>query len=309
MNLGRGSGMQHFRWATAVLAVAAGLMLHGCSVKRTVKVNVPQKILSAKVATLDQVLSMLDENAARVKSLSSTTVRITFTSGKSESGTVQQYRSAPGYVLIERPDRIRLSVQNPLTKTAILELASVGDDFSIWYPGENKFFTGKNSARSFEIEGGGNSPAFNARPIHIYEAILPQAIAFTENGLRVAMREEQDSQAKYYVLSLYKEAVPPKLLPVRDVWVERSTMTIARQIVYEPDGAVESRIDYHQMSSDNVPLPLSMRIERPADGYSIDLEIRSWRLNPSFESNVFHLAPPPGAQHIMLQEKSRTGRL
>jgi outer membrane lipoprotein-sorting protein len=305
MNLGRGSGMQHFRLATAVLAVAAGLMLHGCSVKSTVKVNVPQRILTAKVATLDEVLSLLAGNSASVKSLSSTTVRITFTSGKRDSGSVQQYRSAPGYILMERPDQIRLSVQNPLTKTAILELASAGDDFSIWYPRENKFFAGKNSARSFEVETGSNSPAFNARPIHIYEAILPQAIDFTENGLRIAMREEQDTQAKYYVLSLYKETAPPKLLPVREIWVERSTMTIARQVVYEPDGAVASRIDYHQMSSDPVPLPLSMRIERPADGYSIDLEIRSWRLNPSFESNAFHLAPPPGAQHIILKEKSR----
>ncbi len=308
MYLRRKSGMQRFRAFAALMAAATGVLLSGC-VKHNVNVNVPQKILAAKVATLDELLSLLAANAAKVHSLSSTTVRITFTSGKSESGKLQQYRSAPGYILIERPDRIRLNVQNPLTRTAILELASIGDDFSIWYPRENKFFRGKNSARAFDLEGGSDSPAFNARPIHIYEAILPQAIDFQQTGLRIALREEQDTQAKYYVLSLYKEAAAPKLVPLRDIWVERSAMTVARQIMYEPDGSVASRINYYQMSSDVVPLPLSMRIERPADGYSIDLEIRSWKLNPSFEENTFKLEPPPGAQQIILKEKARNGGL
>jgi len=147
-----------------------GIILGGCGVKRTVKVSVPRKILAAKSATLDEIAAMLAANASKVDSLSSTAVRLTFASGKLDSGNVQQYRSAPGYILIERPDRIRLNIQNPLTRTAILELASVGDEFSIWYPRENKFFTGRNSARSFDLEGGEN-PAFSARPIHIYEAI------------------------------------------------------------------------------------------------------------------------------------------
>jgi outer membrane lipoprotein-sorting protein len=297
------------RVAAVMLAAATGMVLCGCGVKRTVKVNVPQKILTARVATLDEVLSLLAGNAARVNSLSSTTVRVTFTSGRSESGNVQEYRSAPGYILLERPDRIRLSVQNPLTRTAILELASVGDEFWIWYPRENRFYTGRNSTRSFDLEGAGGNLAFNARPIHIYDAILPQAIDFKEPGLRIAMREDQDAQAKYYVLSLFREAAAPRLTPLREIWVERSTMTITRQVVYDANGTVASRIDYRQMSSDPVPLPLSMRIERPADGYSIDLEIRVWKLNPQLEDNAFHLTPPPGAQQIILKEKARNGGL
>jgi outer membrane lipoprotein-sorting protein len=309
MSSRRGSEKQPLRVAVAITTAVATVFLFGCSVKRTLKVNVPQRILSAKSATPEQVLSMLAGNAEKAHSLSSTTVRVTFTAGKAESGKVQEYRSAPGYILLERPDRIRLSIQNPLTRTAILELASVGDDFSIWYPRENKFFSGKNSARAFDLAEGNENPAFSARPIHIYDAILPQAINLQDPGLRIGMREEQDTQAKYYVLSLYKEAAAPKLVPVRDIWVERSTMTIARQIVYEPDGTVASRIEYTQVSADPVPLPMAMRIERPVDGYAISLEIRNWKLNPSFENNAFILPPPPGAEHIILKEKPRNGGL
>lgn len=307
MSLWRRSKTRSFSGAILPGVIAAAIAVCGCGVKRTVQVRVPQAILAAKVATLDDVLATLAANASKVTTLSSTSAKITFTAGRLEAGKVQEYRGAPGYILLGRPDRIRLSIQFPLTRTAILELASAGDDFSIWYPRENKFFIGKNSARAFDLEGGAENPAFSARPIHIYEAILPQAIDVPQAGLRIAMREEQDADAKYYVVSLFQDAAPSRLSPVRDLWIERSTMNVVRQVTYEPDGAVASKIWYRRLSTDSVPLPLSMRIERPADGYSIDLEVKEWKLNPSFDNNPFQLSAPAGARQIVLKEKQRSG--
>src|SRR5213080_996353 len=115
----------------------------GCGVKRSVRVPVSQKVLEAKSATLDELLSLISSYDAKLTTLSSSSLKVSFTSGKVESGKLQEYRSAPGYVLLKRPDALRLNIQNPLTKTTIVELASQGDDFFLWYPRENKFFVTK----------------------------------------------------------------------------------------------------------------------------------------------------------------------
>jgi len=98
-----------------VVFAAHGIILWRlrCQTNRQSKCS--SKILAAKSATMDEIAAMLAANASKVDSLSSTAVRLTFASGKLDSGNVQQYRSAPGYILIERPDRIRLNIQNPLT--------------------------------------------------------------------------------------------------------------------------------------------------------------------------------------------------
>ncbi len=59
---------------------------------------------------------------------------------------------------------------------------------------------------------------------------------------------------------------------------------------------------------DGLLLPLSIKIERPLDGYSLDLEFGSWRLNPDLSDKDFVLTPPPGAEIVELREKGRSGK-
>lgn len=301
-------GCRFLRFVAVGLGMVGWLgIFSGCGVKRTVSVPVPQQILNAKVATREELLSMLD-SYSKVASLSSTTMKITATSGNAETGKLQEYRSAPGYILLQRPDRIRLDVQNPLTRNTLLDVSSIGDDFGLWYVRDRKFFIGKNSARELEIEGETQNIPFALRPLHIYEAILPQAVPVDQPDIRVSMKEAQDTQAKYYVLSVFKQIASPWIQTIREIWIERSNLALARQIDYEDDGRVVSRIFYQRMTSQyGVPLPLSMRIERPVDGYAIDMEFKNWRVDPSLPADAFVLTPPAGAQVITLKEKQRSG--
>lgn len=278
-------------------------LVAGCGIKRTVNVPTTTKIAQARTASLDELISNLETYSNRVSSLVSNAMRVTFTSGRIESGKLQEYRSAPGYILLKRPDSIRLNVQNPLTKTSIVELVSVGDQFSVWYPRENKFYLGKNSARELEVEG---APSFSARPSHIFEAVFPQKLAFKESGYRIAMEEDRDLTTKYYVLTVFREAGDAKLEPVRKLWVDRSDLSVARQVVYGERGVVVSIIQYSNLvPADGVLLPLSIRIERPVDGYILDMQFRSWRVNTELPDTAFVLNPPSGAQQVVLKEKGR----
>lgn len=292
---------------TLVVLFAVVLGGSACSIKKTVKVQVPNKILRAKTATFQELVALVDRHIDGIQSLSSATMRETFRSGKIESGKLQEYRIAPGYVLLRRPDSIRLSIQNPLTKTSIADLVSSGDGFSAWFPTENKFYEGKNSIKEFEVEGSSSTPSFTARPIHIFHAILWPKLPLGEPGCRIALEEDQDDAAKYYVLAVYKDDGDGRLIPVRKFWIERSELTITRQRTYESTGELASIIHYSKLFSVEGPmLPLSIGIERPPDGYSLDLEFKNWRVNPQLPDDAFILTPPPGAQRIYLREKEKS---
>jgi hypothetical protein len=285
-----------------VLALPSiAFMVSGCGVKTTVQVPVPVAIREAKTASLDDLIGLLGKQSAAVESLSTASLRVTFTSGRVDSGKLQAYRSAPGYLLLKRADRLRLNVQNPITKTTIVELASVDDTFSVWLPRDNRLYEGRNSAGEFELDSG---PSFTAKPIHILEAILPPVLPLNSTGIRISLKEERDAANKYYVVSLYRDAAQNRLEPIRDIWVERANLTIARQQFFDPGGEVISNVGYSGWENMGaVRMPLRVVIERPGDGYSLDLQFRSWNINPELPDSAFLLQPPQDAERVLLKEK------
>jgi hypothetical protein len=278
----------------------------GCSIKRTVKIALPSNALQDKTATFNELLNIV-RNYDNINSLSSNDLRVTLSTGKRESGEIQEYRSAPGYIVLRKPDSIRLVLQVPVTKTAILDLLSVGDDFCAWIPRENKYFTGKNSAKELIAEDLPNSPGFTMRATHIFEAIIPQSIKLDTPGIHIASNEETNADARYYVLSVYKEGAGPVIHALRKIWIKRSGLTIARQQVYGEDDKIVSDITYsNEMPVNGLSLPLKIHIDRPVDGYALDMEFKSWRVNPDLPDNAFVLTPPPGAQIVPFKEKGRS---
>ncbi len=291
--------------ASRCLSIAASICFAfglSCGVKRVVRITQAPHIAAAKTASLEQLLENIRGNADKVKSLSSNGIRLTFTSGKLESGKLQAYRSAPGYVLLKRPDFLRLNIQNPVTKTSIFELLSRSDDFFIWYPHDNRFFIGKNSTRNFDLD---YAPSFSVRPVHMFEALMPPSLPPDMTGLRIALEEEQDQNEKYYVVSFFRDKDLRYIVPVQRFWIERYSLTISKELTFGASGEVESIIHYSGWSPvDGTILPLSIRLDRPRDGYSIEMQFRSWRLNPDLPDNAFVMEPPPGAERVFLKEKS-----
>jgi len=293
---------------TGVTALVILTLSWGCGVKRTVSVPVPPKVLNAKSATLDELLKLLTEKSQGLESLSSNDIRVTLTSGKAESGELQQYRSAPGYILLRRPDSFRMTIQNPITKTTIVELRSIGDEFSLWFPRENKYYMGRNSAEELEVEGDSGATAFSARPIHIFQAIFPEGLPLNQSYARIAMKEYQDSLAKYYVLSLFREMGGLQLRPLREIWIERSELRVQLERTYDAEGRIAGTVRYTDVAEEEgFLLPTSLRIDRPLDDYSLDMTFKSWRINRDLPDEAFALIPPPGAERVLLKEKKKRG--
>jgi outer membrane lipoprotein-sorting protein len=286
------------------LLVLSLLAFSGCRIKKTIKIEVPQKVLQAKTASFEELLGML-QSYEKIQSLSSS-LEITYSFGKKESGVIQEIKAQPGYIVLKRPDSTHLVVQNFVTKTRELEVLSKEDDLSIYYRRNNALYAGKNSAKNLTIEDAGGAGSFSIpiRGGHIYEAIFPQSIRIDAPGFLYSEEEESDPGAKYYVLNIYREGATRRIHIVRKLWIERSSLAIARQQVYLDDGQVESDIAYSNETEINgIKLPLRIHIDRPLDGYALNLEFKSWRIDPDLPDNAFSLKLPDGVQIIHLVEK------
>jgi hypothetical protein len=285
--------------------LAIGLLSSGC-IKRTIRTKVPVKILQAKTATLDELLQLI-QSYDKIDRPISSSLDVTYSYGKKESGVIQEIRNQPGYILLQRPNSVQLVVQNSVTRTRELELLSMGDELSVWIRRGNKLYLGKNSAKELIAEDTPDSPGFTIpiRGGHIFDAVFPQGVKIGVPDTRYSMIEEADSEAKYYVLGFFREGDGKMIHTERRLWIERSSLTIARQQVYLNEGQMVSDITYsNPVLVDGFSLPLKMHIDRPLDGYALDLEFKSWRINPDLADNAFVLTPTAGAQIIHLREKA-----
>jgi hypothetical protein len=278
-----------------------------CGVKQTVKVKVPPAIQQAKSAGFEELLTILHEYD-RIQSLSCNELKLSLTSlRKMGSGELEKYRSVKGYILLQRPDSTHLVLLAPIIESKLFDILSVGDDLFVWYPRENAFYRGKNSAKELVAEDPSGTREFSVpiRGTHIYEAVFPQSIALNSPGVWVTLDEQKDDRASYYILTFIREGSRPRGQTLRKIWIERLGLTIARQQVFAEDGRISSDISYtsHEKVGD-ISLPQQIHIERPLDAYTLDLSFKGWRINPELADEAFRLAPPAGAKEILLRDRA-----
>ncbi len=305
---GKIPGARFLAAAASCLCISA---IIGCGVKEQIRFEVPEKIVQAKTAGLDELLAIV-ESYNRIEDLKCSRLNLTLIEGKFESGTLDKYKNAPGYVLLRRPDSIRLVIQDPVMNFPQVDLLSTGDDFSLYIKSRKEFYTGKNSADKLFAEDLPHSPEISIRPSHFFEAFLPEPLGIDSPGTWVCMEEDMDEHAKFYVLSLLREERSPAIQILRKIWIERSSMTISKRRIFGEEGQVVSDIVYSDMVlEDGIALPLGIRMNRPEDGYIMEMkfERENWRINSGIKDDAFILKPPEGARIISLRERERSGDL
>ena len=285
------------------LFLAVSFAGFGCSAKHTVEIQVSPKITAAKNATLEELLNIVGKYD-QISDLKCSDLKVFLTTGKWESGKQDEFKGAPGYLLMRRPDSIHLVLQSPvLIKSTIFDVVSSGDDFSAWLRNKNKVYKGKNSARELFAEDLPNG--IPLRPHHIFEAILPSNLNLKDAGIRVSVEETTDKVARYYMLSVYKEGIPPRIHTIRKIWIERSQLVISRQQLFEPDGRMLCDVAYEEMQQiGGFDLPGSINLNRPEDGYSLKMVFskNGWKVNSNIEDDAFVLAHREGAETVYFKD-------
>ena len=300
----RSPQMSRCSWDKTLGITIGILFLVGCSgaVKKRTQVSTPLAYASAQVASLDELVRMINERYAVAKTLSVSSVKVEFVGGSLETGVIEEYRSAKAYLVAKRPDSIYLNILNPLTSSTVVAMAAAGETFQIWIPGENKYLTGRA-----DVEVEEENPILNVRPQHLLEGLLVERIPVDSLRYRYFLEETEDPRFKYYVVVVIEVAETSRAVRLmRKLWIERSSMHLVRQQYYDSGERISSITYDHTSEIAGVLIPSDIEIERKREDYRIALELaqESIKVNQSVREGAFDVPVPPGAELIQVEGES-----
>jgi len=292
---------------SATLFLSGTIFFSGCfSVKTKVEKPVLPKLETATQAQLkDEINRFARINSMRAK------MDLKFEDNSfAELGVAEQYRSADGEIVVQRPANILLKIQVPFVKSDIVQMTSDGTHFRVAVIEDGaggkfrNFVLGTNNAdysklqeavgvmnvaddREREIRK--NAKAFsNLRPQHFTEAILMNPVDGEKLYVQSEFfQEEFDPMARkkspiarimrgYYLLDELVKNADGSLSLSRRFWFDRvGLIRLARQQIYDVQGNLDSDITYGKEArfteNGEYSLPLRIEVIRPKEKYKMSL--------------------------------------
>jgi outer membrane lipoprotein-sorting protein len=272
--------------------------------------TVETRLSTAKLqtATQQELIERLNHDAAQVKSLNAT-VDISTAVGGEKRGKVTDFKEIRGYILVRKPNMLRLIGLYPIVRNKAFDMVSDGHEFKLLVSASDKFYVGHNQV----IEGSDN-PLDTLRPQAIYDALLLHAvnpeneIAVMESSTEIVVDEQTRKLVKQpnYVLDIIRKGDKGWTL-ARKVYFDRTNLVAHRQVVYDSDGdpSTDARYEFYK-DYDGVEYPAYIDIKRPQEEYDIRLVMVKLVLNQPINDEQFALIQPPGSTLINLDERNKS---
>lgn len=260
-----------------------------------------------QTATRDDLIVQYNRQAEAVTALNAS-VTMTLTAGSTYSGVIKQYHQVNGFILAEKPAKIRVIGQAPVVGTNIFDMESDGQTFNVFIPSQNKFLTGPAG-----LERPSAKPIENLRPQHLTSAIFWQPVP---DGAPVLMENASEAGGEYYVLTVVRIAgrsadAPSEAAARADweiaskIWFDRTNLRVSRLQTYEAGGKIASDIRYTGWDAfDSVQYPRQIALSRPANDYALQIGITKATFNDQLPDDRFVLRRPPGAELVNVGESS-----
>ncbi len=276
------------------------LFASGCAVSHK-HVVPPSEIRPALEATKNQLVGLYNQQANAVRSLNAA-VNLVPTAGSNYSGVIEQYHDVNGFILAERPAKIRMIGQAPVVAKDVFDMVSDGETFRIYIPSKNKFIVGPAG-----VERPAKKPIENLRPQHLLDALFWPTIPA---GAPVLFEEWNEAKERYYLLTVLRK--PPGAAGgegdwevERKIWFDRGDLSIARLETYGPDGRLLSDVRYGDWEpAGDRKYPREIQLVRPHDDYQLVVHIRKLSVNEAIAADRFELAQPAGTELVKVGEST-----
>ncbi|MGO9272977.1 MAG: LolA family protein [Terriglobia bacterium] len=282
-------------FVVALLALTAA----GCTaVKQTTVIQPFAVPAPPREATLDELIANLNSQADDVRTLQAK-VDLETTTGSVYSGVINEYHDVQGYILIQKPDLIRIIGQAPVVGTNIFDMVSDADEFRLSIPSKAKFIVGKTS-----LHRDSENKLENLRPQHILDAMLVPAISAHDH----CYLEEAESEAakkderRYYIVTVLGIEPSGTVELKRKVWFDRSDLEMARLQLYESGGRHVEDVQYSDYQNfGGTRYPTRILLKRPIEDYQLAITIVNVpTLNQPIDPAKFTLQKPDGAELVDL---------
>jgi hypothetical protein len=208
--------------------------------------------------------------------------------GSLYGGQVTDYPTIAGIVIFRRATDIRVIGLDPVVHGTAFDMLSMGNEFKVSIPAKSQFIEGRDDLPA-------NSPnkLENLRPSAFRTSLL---IAPPDpNDITVLADDTDETKAVYILLSLHRDGDNYTL--VRNLYFDRHTLAIIRQKTFDAEGYITSQTHYADWQTfAGVPFPTSIDIQRPQDGYELNLKVTDVKMNgPEVTPEKFVLIQPPNA--------------
>src|SRR5690348_5876313 len=253
------------------LLLAVVVPLSGCLFRsRTAKVLMSTAQLQS--ASFEQLVAQIDQQAARMQTLNAT-VDLAASTGGSKKGKITDYQEIKGYILLRKPDTLRMIGLFPIVRNRAFDMVSNGDTFKLWLPPKNKFYIGRNDV----IKANSTQPLENLRPQHITDALLLRQIdahneiAVLEQGTETVSdpKTKKDVLQPDYIIDVIRKSDKGWYLS-RKIYLSRTDLQPHRQVVYDKNGNVATDASYEDFKDYNrVQFPTIIHIFRPQEEYAV----------------------------------------
>lgn len=284
------------------------VLLTGC-LFRTRSVTTRLSTAKLKQASLEELVEWVNANSSRLQSISAN-VDFSVSTGGEKKGKVTDYRTFSGYVLVRKPDMLRMIGLVPVVRNRMFDMVSDGAKFELSIPPKNKFYIG--SAQKPPIKRT-DEPLANLRPQDIFDALLIRPVEGAPN--EIAVLEQSTEMVKDP--KTHKDAIQPDYIVVairkgergyylsRRIVFSRTDLLPHEQWIYDEKGQLVTYAHYENFSEQNgIMLPSVVEIQRPVEEYAITLAVTKFNVNVALRDDQFSLQQPPGSQLINVDERS-----
>lgn len=270
--------------------------LNGClwHTRRVPQARMPENVLSAPP---EQLVDAINKKYDSINSLNST-VTFTATQGGSLKGSEKTIIPFPGYVLLRKPESLRVIGFVPGIHTRAFDMASDGKTFQLWIPPKNKVIEGTNtepktpSANAFE----------NMRPYIFVDSLLIRRIGpedlllvTTDSPTGVNPKTKKlEFQPEYLVTVLSRKGDSNVLLAKRVIHFSRLDLRPIAEDIYDQNGQIQTQATYGPLQKFGTELfPGTITIKRPLDQYQILITFQRVAVNQTLKDDQFQLTGIP----------------
>jgi hypothetical protein len=278
---------------TLVLPALSGCLWH---TRKVPQAKMPDKVLSAAP---DQLVDIINKKYDSIQSLSAT-VTFTATSGGTQKGSEKTVTPFPGYILLRKPESLRVIGFLPFVHTQAFDMASDGSTFKLVIPPRSRAVEGPNtitqlSANSFE----------NMRPYMFADSMVIPKIgpddllsvtADNPTGLNPKTRK-LEIRPEYLLTVTSRQGNSNILQTRRVIHFSRLDLRPIQEDIYGPDGQVQTQATYGALQKFGTEqFPGTVTIKWPLQEQQILVTIQKLKVNPSLEDSQFQLEIPKGMQ-------------
>ena len=287
------------RRAQGRLAVALMLalpLLNGClwHTHKVAQVKMPQNVQSAPP---EQLVETINKSYDAINTMSAT-VTFTATEGGSLKGKETTITPFSGYILLRKPEALRVIGFLPVVHTRAFDMAGDGGAFRLWIPPKNKVVEGSNA-----ITKPSPNALENLRPFIFFDSLLirkigPNDLLLVTTDSPTVMNpktKKLEFQPEYLLTVLNRQGGGNVLMARRVIHFSRLDLRPVEEDIYGPDGQVQTQAVYGRLQTfGTTQFPGSITIKWPLQEQQILITFQKLVLNQPLNDEQFQLTIPEG---------------